>query len=233
MIRQCFLDLIGGHFQCVAVQPHQIRSFRLHRFDLRRVPSKIMNDKLCIFCQIRILLVHPTHHHRCSRPRLRVRQAVRAHKPCFPKRCLLSLFIFRIRNDAAGRVQTGHIKSLADRSINDHPVIYVCKAGCRSILIAVEGHITVDLIGEQPYRIFSAQHDHPFHLIPRPDTSDRVMGIAEYHGFYPTCQLLFEIFPVNAVASILIDQRTVLPLFAPGCGFATKNGSYTGVKTST
>ena len=106
-------------------------------------------------------------------------------------------------------MQTGHIEGLADCSVNDHPVIYVCKAGCRGILIAVEGHITVDLIGEQPYRIFSAQHNHPFHLIPRPDTSNRVMGIAEYHGFYPTGQLLFEIFPVNAVASILIDQRTV------------------------
>lgn len=58
------------------------------------------------------------------------------------------------------------------------------------------------------------------------------MGIAEYHGFYPTGQLLFEIFPVNAVASILIDQRTVY-LFSLLGADRTKNGSYTGVKTST
>ena len=54
-------------------------------------------------------------------------------------------------------MQTGHIEGLADCSVNDHPVIYVCKAGCRGILIAVEGHITCLLYtscnGEHNYLI--------------------------------------------------------------------------------
>ncbi len=147
---------------------------------------QIADNKFSVFCKICILFIYPFIPICITGFNGTVCHAVRAHKPCLAKGVFLDLLVLRIWNNGTGRMKTCHVKSLADRGVDQHMIVHISETCSRSILMSVKDYISMDLIREQPYGIFLTQFYDISDLIFCPYTAYRVVGVAEDHGLYIT-----------------------------------------------
>ena len=123
-----------------------------------------------------------------------------------------------------GGLHSSKVKGLARRRADNDPVrILRSHIHDRCKRHATADQVAVDLIADDPFVVLFTDLYRLFKLVLRPDTACRVMRAAHHENLVCRVRhLSIEIFKVDPVSTVLIDQRVVHRNTAIAVGFICK-----------